>query len=158
MVKAREVHNLAPEKAALAYPVRLRAVVTYYDPYIDVRHGALFVHDESGGVFVSVPAHPILPLEPGTLVEITGAAKIVASASRPVAIESAGAAINVSIGVVTFPEGGSEADSLIQRADEAMYAAKDKGRNGFQVYPPNLVSRKGGDRRLLQPVPECPLL
>ncbi len=69
---AREVHNLFPEVAALDLPVHLRAVVTYYDPYIDVRHAAIFVHDASGGVFVSIPARPILSIKPGTLVDITG--------------------------------------------------------------------------------------
>jgi hypothetical protein len=29
-------------------------------------------------------------------------------------------------------------------ADEAMYAAKEKGKNSFQVYPPKLTSA-GGD-------------
>ena len=55
LATAREVHSLAPEKAARAYPVCLHAVVTYYDPYIDTRHGALFVHDASGDLFISVP-------------------------------------------------------------------------------------------------------
>ena len=69
---ARAVHSLLPEQAAQQLPVLLRAVVTYYDPYIDSRHGALFVHDASGGVFVMVPARPILPIKPGSLVEISG--------------------------------------------------------------------------------------
>jgi diguanylate cyclase (GGDEF)-like protein len=69
---ARAAHNLPPEEAARHVPVHLRAVVTYYDPYIDVRHGAIFVHDDSGGVFVSIPARPILDIKPGTLVDITG--------------------------------------------------------------------------------------
>jgi diguanylate cyclase (GGDEF)-like protein len=72
MATARGVHNLSPEDAAHDLPVHLRAVVTYYDPYIDARHGAIFVHDASGGVFVSVPARPILPVKPGALVEIVG--------------------------------------------------------------------------------------
>jgi len=72
MFTARGVHNLSPEDAARDLPVHLRAVVTYYDPYIDARHGAIFVHDASGGVFVSVPARPILSIKPGTLVDITG--------------------------------------------------------------------------------------
>jgi len=72
MATARGVHNLPSEDAARDLPVHLRAVVTYYDPYIDVRHGAIFVHDASGGVFVSVPARPILPIKPGTLVDIIG--------------------------------------------------------------------------------------
>ena len=67
---AREAHGLSQKEAARAYPVRLRAVVTYYDPYIDTRHGALFVRDATGSIFVSVPLRPILPLHAGTLVEI----------------------------------------------------------------------------------------
>ncbi len=69
---ASAVHSLLPEQAEQKYPVLLRAVVTYYDPYIDSRHGALFVHDASGGVFVMLPSRPILPIKPGSLVEITG--------------------------------------------------------------------------------------
>ncbi len=75
MTTARGVHNLSPEDAARELPVHLRAVVTYYDPFIDVRHAAIFVHDASGGVFVSVSARPILAIKPGTLVDITGVTK-----------------------------------------------------------------------------------
>jgi len=69
---ARAVHSLPSEEAAHEYPVRLHAVVSYYDPYIDPRRGALFVQDASGGVFVSLPARPILAIKPGDLVAITG--------------------------------------------------------------------------------------
>jgi signal transduction histidine kinase/CheY-like chemotaxis protein len=48
----------------------LRAVVTYYDPYIDTRHGAMFVHDSTGSIFLAVPSRPILTLGPGTLVDV----------------------------------------------------------------------------------------
>jgi diguanylate cyclase (GGDEF)-like protein len=68
----RAVHSLPPEEAARGYPVRLHAVVTYYDPYIDYRHGALFVCDPTGCVFVAVPVRPILPIQAGSLVEVTG--------------------------------------------------------------------------------------
>ena len=72
LTTAREAHSLTAEQAVRAYPVRLRAVVTYYDPYIDARRGALFVHDATGAVFVAVPLRPILPLTAGTLVEVAG--------------------------------------------------------------------------------------
>jgi len=72
IVSARVVHDLPPEVAAREIPVHLRVVVTYYDPYIDVRHAAIFAQDASGGVFVSVPARPILSIKPGTLVDIDG--------------------------------------------------------------------------------------
>jgi signal transduction histidine kinase/DNA-binding response OmpR family regulator len=72
LTTAREAHSLTAEEAARACPVHLRAVVTYYDPYIDTRRGALFVHDATGAVFVSVPSRPILPLRAGTLVDVVG--------------------------------------------------------------------------------------
>ena len=72
MNTARGVHDLPPDEASRAYPVRLRVVVTYYDPYIDLRHGAIFAVDATGGVFISVPGRPILPLKAGTLVDVNG--------------------------------------------------------------------------------------
>jgi diguanylate cyclase (GGDEF)-like protein len=70
---ARAAHSLEPAQAARHLPVHLRsAVVTYYDPYIDARHGAMFVHDPTGSIFLRVPARPVLPVHPGSLVEIRG--------------------------------------------------------------------------------------
>ena len=69
---ARAAHSLTGEEAARKYPVRLRATATYYDPYVDARHGALFVHDVSGGVFVAVPVEPVLHLKAGAMIDITG--------------------------------------------------------------------------------------
>jgi len=72
LTTTRAVHTLPEAEARRGYPVRLRAVVTYYDPYIDARHGALFVHDASGAIFVAVPAKPILPLRAGAVVDVEG--------------------------------------------------------------------------------------
>ena len=72
LTTAREAHDLSLEEATRAYPVHLRAVVTYYDPYIDSRHAAIFVHDSSGSIFISVPLRPILPLRAGTIVDVVG--------------------------------------------------------------------------------------
>ena len=71
LTTTRQAHTLASEQAALAYPVRLRGVVTFYDPYQE-GNPALFIADATGGIFVA-PAHgPILPLHAGTVVEISG--------------------------------------------------------------------------------------
>src|ERR1035438_6090606 len=72
LTTAREAHGISVAESRRGYPVHLRAVVTYYDPYIDPRHGALFVHDGTFGVFVSVPKAPILPIHAGTIIDITG--------------------------------------------------------------------------------------
>ena len=52
---AWEVHSMTPEEAANGYPVHLRGRVTYYDPYIDARHGAMFVCDQTGCIFAAIP-------------------------------------------------------------------------------------------------------
>jgi predicted signal transduction protein with EAL and GGDEF domain len=41
--------------------------------------------------------------------------------------------VEASIGIVLYPDHGSDADSLIQRADVAMYAAKQSG-SGYTIY------------------------
>ncbi|MCB0833190.1 MAG: diguanylate cyclase, partial [Bacteroidetes bacterium] len=44
--------------------------------------------------------------------------------------------IHISVGVSQFPEDGKEADVLLRCADEALYEAKETGRNRVVVYNP----------------------
>ena len=46
--------------------------------------------------------------------------------------------LSISIGAATFPEMGTEKEILINRADEAMYLAKNNGRNQIAFYTPKL--------------------
>ncbi len=72
LTTTRAVHGLSPEAAARAYPVRVQAVVTYYDPWIDPRRPALFVSDATGSVFVWLAGMPPFHLRPGDLIELNG--------------------------------------------------------------------------------------
>jgi PAS domain S-box-containing protein len=72
LTKANAAHSLPSSEAKRGYPVHLRAVVTYYDPDTRPTIGALFACDSSGCICVLVPPRPILPLRPGTLVDLTG--------------------------------------------------------------------------------------
>jgi signal transduction histidine kinase/CheY-like chemotaxis protein len=72
LTTARDAHSLTSEQAARSYPVHLRTVVTYYDPYIDPRHPAVWASDRSGGVYVALSSVPAVPFKAGDLVEITG--------------------------------------------------------------------------------------
>ncbi len=69
LTKAHDVHSLTLEEAVRNYPVRLTAVVTYYDLNADPRHPVFFASDASGAIFVSMHA---LPFQAGDLVEIEG--------------------------------------------------------------------------------------
>ncbi len=69
---AQQVHSLPNKEAGKGYPVKLRGVLTYYDPYIDPRRAAAFLSDASGSIFIGFP-HPLAtPPKVGDLVEVTG--------------------------------------------------------------------------------------
>jgi hypothetical protein len=72
MVTASAIHRMKPEDAARGYPVRLQAVVTYYDPAPNPRHTVLFVSDKSGSIYVALSRNPVASLKPADWVEITG--------------------------------------------------------------------------------------
>lgn len=61
------------------------------------------------------------------------ARKIMEILERPFVIEDIQLDIEASIGITLFPEHGKDADTLIRRADVAMYHAKDKG-CGYFIY------------------------
>lgn len=61
------------------------------------------------------------------------AAKILASMSAPIDIGKASISITGSIGVSTYPNGGTEFEELLHSADAAMYFAKSCGRNALHV-------------------------
>jgi hypothetical protein len=71
LTKAHDAHSLTSEQAARSYPVHLRSVVTYYDPYIDPRHPTVWVSDSSGGIYVELSSVPAVPFKAGDLVEVT---------------------------------------------------------------------------------------
>lgn len=46
--------------------------------------------------------------------------------------------VTLSLGIATFPEHGEDDESLIRKADVALYACKEAGRNCSQVYTPEM--------------------
>lgn len=46
--------------------------------------------------------------------------------------------VSASIGIGLFPADGEDTDTLMRAADIAMYHAKEKGRNNYQFFTPNL--------------------
>lgn len=62
------------------------------------------------------------------------AAKIMEAMSRPHLLDKHVTTVTFSIGVAIYPDDAESAESLIKRADEAMYVAKQSGRNNFKLY------------------------
>ncbi|WP_310449657.1 diguanylate cyclase domain-containing protein [Sulfuritalea sp.] len=60
--------------------------------------------------------------------------RVFSTLGRPFGIESETVSISASIGVTLFPLDDSDPETLLRHADQAMYVAKRKGRNHFQVF------------------------
>ena len=58
--RVAQIRSLSTEDAARGLPVRLRGVVTYYDPMsypVDPLSMDLFVQDATGGIYVQCKSH-----------------------------------------------------------------------------------------------------
>jgi diguanylate cyclase (GGDEF)-like protein len=62
------------------------------------------------------------------------AAKIVAILAEPLLIDGKAVRVTVSIGILTFSGESESVDTLMHFADEAMYRAKQRGKNRIEVY------------------------
>ncbi len=71
LTTTRSAHSLSYQQASLAYPVRLRGVVTFYDPY-EEGHPALFIADATGSIYILTAPHSFLQAHAGSVVEVTG--------------------------------------------------------------------------------------
>ena len=69
---AHEAHSLTSEEAKRAYPIHLQGVVTYFDADTGSGHGALYIHDSSGSVFVKFAPGSIKSLPIGSIVAVFG--------------------------------------------------------------------------------------
>jgi diguanylate cyclase (GGDEF)-like protein len=67
---------------------------------------------------------------------VLAAQKVLHEIERPLLLDSRPLAIRASVGVACFPEHGASAETLLQKADVAMYLAKSD-RQGIAVYAPD---------------------
>ncbi|MFA4969323.1 MAG: EAL domain-containing protein [Sulfuritalea sp.] len=64
--------------------------------------------------------------------------RVMLEIGRPVSLAGREFQVGASLGVALYPQDGADAESLFKHADVAMYAAKDRGRNNFQFFTPEL--------------------
>ncbi|MGN6234122.1 MAG: sensor domain-containing protein [Trinickia sp.] len=78
--------------------------------------------------------------------------RVRATISEPVWLDGTELYVGCSMGASLFPQDGEDAETLLKKADLAMYRAKDMGRNTFQFYQPEMNTSVGArlnlERRL----------
>lgn len=57
--------------------------------------------------------------------------------------------VTCSMGIALYPESGADIDNLLKNAKAAMYRAKDKGGNSYQIYA-KTIQEKSYDRLMLE--------
>ncbi|MBY0572078.1 MAG: PAS domain S-box protein, partial [Undibacterium sp.] len=62
--------------------------------------------------------------------------RILTAVSRPVQVEEFEICVSGSIGVSLYPDDNVDADSLLRHADQAMYMAKNAGKNRYHLFDP----------------------
>jgi diguanylate cyclase (GGDEF)-like protein/PAS domain S-box-containing protein len=62
------------------------------------------------------------------------AEKILLALSTPHRVDGHDLHVSVSIGIATYPEDGTDSETLLKNADFSMYHAKDSGRNNYQFF------------------------
>jgi diguanylate cyclase (GGDEF)-like protein/PAS domain S-box-containing protein len=67
--------------------------------------------------------------------------KILQALRAPHCIDQHELHVTGSIGIVTYPDDGEDAETLLKNADFAMYHAKESGRDNYQFFKPNLKIR-----------------
>jgi diguanylate cyclase len=77
------------------------------------------------------------------------ARKILRALAAPHTVDNKNLDISVSIGVSTYPSDGPDAETLMNKADTAMYEAKKHGRNNYQFFRRDMQVRLA-DRQLLE--------
>ena len=75
-------------------------------------------------------------------------ARVSQAFARPVMVDDTEFYVETSIGIACFPSDGSDAETLLRRADLAMYRAKSNGRNGLQRFTEDL-GRQADERLTL---------
>jgi diguanylate cyclase (GGDEF)-like protein len=65
--------------------------------------------------------------------------RIIELIERPFDIDGHQVGIGTSIGIAFAPEHGSDPETLLRKADLALYAAKSSGRNDFRIFQPEFI-------------------
>jgi predicted signal transduction protein with EAL and GGDEF domain len=80
----------------------------------------------------------LLPYVSGVEGAVTAARRLLAAFVAPMELAGQPVVVSPSIGISLFPQDGGDADTVVAGADAAMYRAKERGRNTFEIFSPAL--------------------
>ncbi|QQX79135.1 EAL domain-containing protein [Shewanella sp. KX20019] len=78
------------------------------------------------------------------------AQNILSRIAEPFNLGEESAYISASIGITLYPDDAASIEGLLKHADQAMYAAKDQGRNRFHYFTPSMQRNAKYRMRLIQ--------
>ena len=79
---------------------------------------------------------------------ITKIESLLKEASRPLEFKGHKIAIGASIGIALYPEHGDDVETLLHHADQAMYQAKNQGKNTFRFFTEDINEKAHRQREL----------
>lgn len=78
--------------------------------------------------------------------------RLLAAVSEPVHLKVKTVTVSASIGVSIYPLDEEDADTLLRHADQAMYVAKQSGKNRFHIYDVELDKRARNQNEFLKSI------
>lgn len=78
--------------------------------------------------------------------------RLLEAISQPIALHGASVRISASIGVALYPEDNQDPDTLLHHADQAMYIAKQSGKNRYHLFDAINDQRARTHHALLQQI------
>ena len=76
--------------------------------------------------------------------------RLLVSIAQPITIKNKSCSVSASIGVSIYPLDEQDPDTLLRHADQAMYSAKQSGKNRFHIYDPELDRRARNQHEIMK--------
>ncbi len=105
------------------------------------RHGGELIARLGGDEFTVVLENVHAPANAAAV-----ARRILAALEKPFTLDGREATIGASIGITLYPHEGETVNDLLREADQAMYQAKQRGKNQYRFYRPLVRTPDDADR------------
>jgi len=78
--------------------------------------------------------------------------RIISKLAEPYIVNNQIARVTASVGTTIFPNDGGSPDQLLRHADEAMYDAKNSGKNCYRLFNPSLMDQYDANQGTLKKI------